>query len=284
MATQDYYDWVKAGRHWTDAKPIADLQKTLQGLGYTVYTIGNDSHLTKSVPEDHTPFSHTGWPGTSPKGRVLALDIMPKNNNMHDLANLARTLIAEKDAGNSAASCIKYINWTDESGNCYHVSWEPTHTTKTSTDKGHIHLSIRTDYVDSNCCAGWNPLAGTSAPPVSAPPASHPAPGPALAFPLPRGYYFGPKSGPDTSVSGVYNRTFNGHTDRYWLEQWGSQLIKRGWSVGQGKAYLHGDGNNGIYGPEYQALIKAFQADQHLSQDGELGVLTWNAAYHNPVT
>lgn len=286
MATQDYYDWVKNGRHWSDAKPIADLQKILQGLGYTVYTIGNDSHLTKATPEDHTPFSHTGWPNPAPKGIVTALDIMPKNNDMHDLANLARALISAKDGGVSAAACIKYINWTDESGHCYHVKWEPNHTTSSSTDKGHIHLSIRTDFVDSSCCSGWNPLSGTQTPTTPAPssPSTHPAPGPAVAFPLPRGYYFGPKDGPDSSVSGYFNRIFKGHWDKYWLSLWGVQLEKRGWSVGKGKTYLHNYGNNGEYGPEYKALIEAFQRDQHLSVDGLLGINTWTAAYHNPVT
>ena len=283
MASQDYYDWVNSGRHWSDAKPIADLQESLQALGYTVYTIGNQDHLTKATPEDHTPFSHTGWPNSAPKGIVTALDIMPKNG-MADLTRLARTLIAAKERGDSHAACFKYMNWTNELGKVEHTSWEPNEKTTSSSDSGHIHLSIRTDYVNSNCCAGWNPLAGTTSPAKPTPPSLHPAPGPALAFPLPRGYYFGPKSGPDSSVSGAYNRTFNGHTDRFWLEQWTGQLVKRGWSIGIGKSYLHGDGNNGIYGPEYKALIEAFQRDQHLNVDGELGINTWNAAYRNPVS
>jgi hypothetical protein len=282
MATQDYYDWVNDGRHWTAAKPINALSDKLRTQGYVVYVIGNDSHLKANTPEDHTPFSHTGWPRVSPKGRVLALDVMPKNNDMHDLANLARALIAAKDAGDPHAAFIKYINWTDESGNCYHVSWEPTKVTRSSSDKGHIHLSIRTDYVDSNCATDWNPQDGVVTPPP--PPSTHPAPGPAVAFPLPSGYYFGPKDGGDSSVSGYFNRSFNGRTDRQWLQEWANQVSRRGWSVGQYKTYLTHYGNDGYYGAEYRTLIEAFQRDQNLSVDCQLGYDTWTAAYRNPVS
>ncbi|GIM88180.1 hypothetical protein Sar04_49160 [Salinispora arenicola] len=46
----------------------------------------------------------------------------------------------------------------------------------------------------------------------------------------------------------------------------------------------HTDGrSDGLYGPEYRELIKAFQADQGLSRDGLLGRKTWDAAYRNPI-
>lgn len=110
-----------------------------------------------------------------------------------------------------------------------------------------------------------------------------PAPGPAVGFPLPAGYYFGPASGGDRSVSGQHERRFAGKTDRQWLQEFGRQVSRRGWSVGKGKTYLGGAGNSGIYGTEYAALIKAFQRDQHLTVDGLLGKKTWDAAYHNPL-
>ncbi|MGW3610607.1 peptidoglycan recognition protein family protein [Micromonospora sp. NPDC005163] len=117
------------------------------------------------------------------------------------------------------------------------------------------------------------------------PPAgTKPAPGTPIAFPLPSGWYFGPATGPDYSVSGKYERYFRGRTDRAWLKEWASQIARRGWSVGKGRSWLGKAGNDGIYGPEYRALALAFQKDQHLDQDGLIGVNTWNAAYRNPVT
>jgi hypothetical protein len=178
-ATQAYYDWVNDGRHWSNAQPVEDLKTTLEGLGYTIYTIGDDSHLTAYLPEDHTPFSATGWPYVSPKGRVCALDIMPKAG-LPDLVTLAHALITAKDAGDSRAAFIKYMNWTDSNGQVLHTSWEPSKQTRSSSDSGHIHVSIRTDYVDSDCAAGWNPLEGSSViVPISSGPTT-PIPNPSL--------------------------------------------------------------------------------------------------------
>lgn len=115
-------------------------------------------------------------------------------------------------------------------------------------------------------------------------PASRPAPEPTIAFPLPTGYYFGPKNGPAQSVSGYYGRKFKGKTDREWIKTWAGQLAKRGWSIGKGKRWLTKYGNDGLYGSEYRELIIAFQKDQDLIPDGKLGLHTWNAAYRNPVT
>jgi hypothetical protein len=129
--------------------------------------------------------------------------------------------------------------------------------------------------------AGLPIVGGTPTPPKPAP--GKPAPGPAVAFPLPDGYYFGPASGGDRSVSGQHQRRFAGKTDRQWLQEFGRQLTRRGWSIGKGHTYLAGAGNDGIYGSEYTALIRAFQKDQGLGVDGRLGKKTWDAAYRNPV-
>lgn len=109
-------------------------------------------------------------------------------------------------------------------------------------------------------------------------------PGPRHPFPLPSGYYFGPKSGGDKSVSGHYGRRFKGVKDSSWLIRFCKQLLRRGWSVGKGKSYLTKYGIDGLYGPELEALIRAFQRDQGLAVDGLLGRKTWDAAYRNPVT
>lgn len=126
------------------------------------------------------------------------------------------------------------------------------------------------------------PIVG-STPATPKPPTGRPAPGTPITFPLPAGWYFGPASGPDYSVSGLHERYFKGRTDRGWIKEWATQLSRRGWSIGKGRTWLRQHGNDGIYGPEYRSLIEAFQKDQGLTRDGLLGVNTWNAAYRNPV-
>lgn len=107
--------------------------------------------------------------------------------------------------------------------------------------------------------------------------------GPGYDFPLPKGYYFGPKEQGVRSRSGYYPRKFNGKTDRQWLIEFGKQLERRGWSVGKGKTWLRRYGNNGYYGPEYRALIRKFQENMGLKVDSALGVKTWNAAFKEPI-
>jgi hypothetical protein len=109
-------------------------------------------------------------------------------------------------------------------------------------------------------------------------------PGPGYDFPLPAGAYFGPKSGPDRSYSGFHNRKVKGRTDRQWLQEFATQLSRRGWNVGKGRTYLTRAGNDGKYGAEYAALIRAFQRSQGLDQDSLLGKATWDEAFKAPVT
>lgn len=116
------------------------------------------------------------------------------------------------------------------------------------------------------------------------PPKGSPAPGPKYDFPLPHHYYFGPKNGPDSSVSGFYKRSFDGRTDSEWLKLWVRQLRKRGWNARKGGSYLRKYGNDGLFGDEYEHLVRAFQRDQNLVVDGKLGPRTWHAAFNNPVT
>jgi len=107
--------------------------------------------------------------------------------------------------------------------------------------------------------------------------------GPGYDFPLPKGYYFGPKEQGVRSRSGYFPKVFSGKTDRQWLIEFGKQLARRGWNVGKGKTWLRGYGNNGYYGPEYRALIRKFQENMGLKVDSALGVDTWNAAFKQPI-
>lgn len=165
MASQAYYEWVDAGRPYTRARPTLELRDLLRGYGYTVYDYPDDPHLQAVPPEDHTPFSATGWPITSKRWVGHAIDIMPPSaaaiaKGAVPLTVLARQIIADKDAGVPGTKWLKYINWTDEQGRCWHTSWQPDKRTVSSTDKGHIHLSARSDVDTSSevSATGWDPV------------------------------------------------------------------------------------------------------------------------------
>lgn len=107
-------------------------------------------------------------------------------------------------------------------------------------------------------------------PPIAAPPAGPVviAPGvPAPPFPLPLGWYFGPKSGPKESVSGYYS--YRGH-----LMQWQQRMADRGWAIAA----------DGLYGDQTERVTRAFQAEKKLAVDGRIGPVTWAAAWTYPVT
>lgn len=162
MATT-YAGWVADGRPWEAAYPINALATCLRGYGYTVYILGNESHAQADPPEDHMPYSHTPWPGKQPYDFVLACDIMPPpgGRNLPSLAQLGKQLYDDKKANYPGASWLKYMNWEPSggSGPCYHDSWQPNYSRMSSTDRGHIHLSGRTDFVKSNVAADYDPIA-----------------------------------------------------------------------------------------------------------------------------
>jgi hypothetical protein len=158
MATQAYFNWLKAGEPYQLAEWMADLVDTMEGHGYVVYHYPDDAHLTTNQPQDHAPFSFTGWPIDSPFGWGFGVDIMPKNGDARSLTALARQIIADKDAGVPELAGLKYINWTDEQGNVWQTSWKPTKATRPNTDKGHIHLSGRSDSAHWRAL-GYDPIA-----------------------------------------------------------------------------------------------------------------------------
>jgi hypothetical protein len=163
MAVTTFAGWVADGRPWDPAFPVDDLAVCLRGYGYTVYILGNQDHATAQPPEDHMPYSHTPWPGRQPYPYVLACDIMPPpaGKGLPSLAQLAAQLFADRQAGVAGALWIKYMNWEPSggSGPCFHDSWQPKHARTSSTDRGHIHISGRTDFVTSHAADDYDPIA-----------------------------------------------------------------------------------------------------------------------------
>ena len=108
-------------------------------------------------------------------------------------------------------------------------------------------------------------------------------PGKKYAFPYEAKGYIGPLDGPDHSHSGIGGRKTGGVLDRTLNKRFVNQLVERGWDAFKGGDYLTKYGNDGKYGDELEALIRAFQKDQGLTVDGLAGKSTWDAAFKNPV-
>lgn len=114
------------------------------------------------------------------------------------------------------------------------------------------------------------------APAVVHPVPTHPAAKPvspvtaAPRWPLPAGYYFGPKTGPTQSVSGFYSH-------REDLRKWQNQMIRRGWKFGS-------SGADGLYGNDTARVVAAFRAEKHLGTGNRIDSKVWAAAWTAPRT
>lgn len=167
MATSAYWAWDRAGRPWKVAAPVKALGDRLKRYGYTVYFLGSDdvSHLQAARPLDHCPFSASGWPVAHPYPYVTALDIMPppQGSGLPSLQLLGAQMIKDRNSGHPGIAWLKYINHEPErdwGGACWHHSWQPGYARTASTDRGHIHMSGRSDMVlEVGAAATYDPIA-----------------------------------------------------------------------------------------------------------------------------
>jgi hypothetical protein len=167
MASEGYWDWLSAGQPYTLILPAKHVQAAIAAHGITVWDRPNQAHLKAETPEDHTPFSVTGWPGPNARWFARGLDIMPRSDSYahrKENADIARQLIRDRDAGHPGARWIKYLNWTDEAGAVRQERWMDrdrpnARTTRSSTDAGHIHVSGRSDMDSYTGAVGYDPVA-----------------------------------------------------------------------------------------------------------------------------
>lgn len=152
MGRAKYEEWLARGKPFTLVGSLMEMRDQLRAVGYTVYDIGNLDHMLHDPPEDHTPYSATGWPIGSRYGFGYAIDIMP-NGALPSLPLLGAWIFEDKQAGK--IPWLKYMNWEPGDGNCWHESWQPNYIRIRSTDRGHIHISGRTDLTNP---IGYNPL------------------------------------------------------------------------------------------------------------------------------
>lgn len=151
MATAAYRAWVKAGRPWHVANVVNDYRQQLHAAGWQfteLGTIGNEAHLQAETPQDHTPFSATGWPGAHPYPAVLALDVMAAGHDEPHVDDLVYYWVTQARAGHTP--WVKYINWQGQKFDTRN-GWAPT---PTSGHFDHAHISFRTDWTDRSV-GGW---------------------------------------------------------------------------------------------------------------------------------
>jgi hypothetical protein len=147
MPVAKYYVWDKAGRPITPAKPIREVVERLK-VAYPrsgpFSWYANEAHYQADKPQDHTPFSVTGWPIASPYPVVFATDIMHRPMEGVDCFRIFNYWIQEARAGRMP--WLKYLIWQ---GKIYDVrnNWAAQ---PADDHFDHIHMSARTDYQNAS--------------------------------------------------------------------------------------------------------------------------------------
>lgn len=256
-----------------------------QRTGFVVHHSGADDDQTvKQIQNFH--MDTRGWSdigynflvdkhGNIYEGRGWA--VVGAHAKDHNTPNIGVCIIGDYSKSLPPAATLDALSWLYDEANRRKGSKLAVRTHRmvgsTSCPGDKLHAWVRANLADHES----EPTKPTT--PKPSKPSTSPAPTPHYGFPLPSGFYFGPKGGPDASVSGFYGRSFKGTKDRDWIKRYGSQLGKRGWNL---KRHLP-SGNDGLFGSEYASLTKAFQKDQGLRATGRLDKSTWRAAFENPV-
>jgi hypothetical protein len=161
MSESEYYDdWVADGKPWRNARPVDEIVTKLKAARPAAAkagcfgTIGDLPHLLADTPQDHTPYSQTGWPLVHPYPRITATDIMHRPDLGVDCNEIHQHWLASAKAGQ-----IKWIKYWIWQGRRYDVrnNFNPV---SASGHYDHLHGSQRTDHIETSI-GGWHPLPGT---------------------------------------------------------------------------------------------------------------------------
>jgi hypothetical protein len=151
MATAAYRTWVNLGRPFRLATPIIELRDWARANGVPVLgTIGNEEHLTKNFPEDHTPFSFTAWPVPLDGYVVTAIDLANVNNLGQKIEDQARA---------GKLPWLKYMNHSGQHLDSRDLDNDGIRWEETPSSDEHVHLSIRTDW-QNRSIGTFNPFGG----------------------------------------------------------------------------------------------------------------------------
>jgi peptidoglycan hydrolase-like protein with peptidoglycan-binding domain len=234
--------------------------------------VTDDDYSVDESPRDREGLSYA----------ASALDI----GNWPGLRRFSIWLVAQCEANTPDTRDIREVIYSPDGLTVERWDREGERDSGDGSHRSHTHISWYRDSENDDKMPVFRRYFDKEEPTTPRPqlPSTVPAPKPHYDFPLPSGYYFGPRDGGDESVSGFHRRKFKGVEDREWIRRFVRQLRKRGWNAREGGRFLTRHGNDGRFGIELETLVRAFQADQGLTVDGKLGPRTWRAAFENPVT
>ena len=231
-------------------------------------TVGDAAHFARGSASDHNP-----WVLDNGVGVVTAGDYTDDDAHGADMAQVVRYLTQE-----SRDRRIKYVIHARKIYSSYETpsapAWGPREYTGPNAHLHHMHVSVLSvpGAYDDPSPWGIAKALGVAAPKPPVGDRPHVGSGTtnrAPRFPLPDGYYFGPREPLSNarSVSGYYR-----YGDS--LKTWQRQMRVRGWTLS----------TDGRYGPQTAQVARAFQAEKRLVRDGLIGPATWAAAWMSPVT
>lgn len=141
MAVTEFYTWDRLGRPLEPAKAVQELVLQCRAFWPDAEFgwMANKEHYEASFPQDHTPYSYTGWPAESPRWWVFATDLMDDPGNGVDLAVVWPVILAEARAGK-----IPHLKYLIHQAKLYDVryNWKEQ---ESSGHPHHIHLSFDTN-------------------------------------------------------------------------------------------------------------------------------------------
>lgn len=141
-----YYSWDKLGRPLEPARPIREVVERLRvaypraAEAHLFSWYADEAHYQAEPPQDHTPFSATGWPLESPRWVVFATDVMHRPDQGVDCFDLFPYWLYEAKAGRMP--WLKYLIWQAKRYDLRN-DYAPV---DASGHFGHVHLSARTDH------------------------------------------------------------------------------------------------------------------------------------------
>lgn len=150
MSITNQAQWERAGAPHELAVPIAEIKAEIErrlprtSVGTHLGTLGDTRHLSANPPQDHTPYSATGWPEPNIYPFVCACDWSGVG-----YVAFGQHFIHMKTAG--LATWVKYVNLLGK-----HYQWEPGETVGPSTDgPTWTHLSVRSDWTHTSIAHSW---------------------------------------------------------------------------------------------------------------------------------
>jgi hypothetical protein len=172
-------EWRADGSPWRAARPLADIGARLTAHGYRVRILGGARDLTTDQPGDHVPWGAGGWPRPQRYPFVMAMDVEPPDpgSGLPSLQALGRQFRVDKLAGHPGVAWLSGLIWEPErdgGGPCWCDSWMPDYDRQPGDDRGHLHLSCRTDHTTAAVAAGYDPVGRLG---IHRPPAPRPIPG-----------------------------------------------------------------------------------------------------------